>query len=73
MVACLKAGQKVPTILRAGRYWRGYQPGPMASIVRLLGLGDPDAENKRWAEAGYAFVTIDVRGSGASFGQWTLL
>lgn len=71
--ANLKAGQKVPTILRAVRYWRGYQPGPMASIVRLLGQGDPDAENKRWAEAGYAFVTIDVRGTGASFGQWTML
>lgn len=71
--ANLKAGQKVPTILRAVRYWRGYQPGPMASIVRLLGQGDPDAENKRWAEAGYAFVTIDVRGTGASFGQWYII
>ena len=71
--ANLKVGQKVPTILRAVRYWRGYQPGPMASIVRLLGQGDPDAENKRWAEAGYAFVTIDVRGTGASFGQWAML
>jgi putative CocE/NonD family hydrolase len=71
--ADLKSGQKVPTILRAVRYWRGYQPGPMAAIFRLLGQGDPDAENTQWAQAGYAFVTIDVRGSGASFGQWTML
>ena len=71
--ADLKPGQKVPTILRAVRYWRGYQPGPMASIVRLLGQGDLEAENTQWAEAGYAFVTVDVRGSGASFGQWSIL
>jgi putative CocE/NonD family hydrolase len=71
--ADLKPGQKVPTILRSVRYWRGYQPGPMASIFRLLGQGDLDAENIQWAEAGYAFVTIDVRGSGASFGQWYIL
>jgi putative CocE/NonD family hydrolase len=71
--ANLKPGQKIPTILRAVRYWRGYQPGPMASIFRLLGLGDIEAENTQWAEAGYAFVTIDVRGSGASFGQWYIL
>jgi putative CocE/NonD family hydrolase len=71
--ANLKPGQKVPTILRAVRYWRGYQPGPMAAIFRLLGQGDPDAENTQWAKAGYAFVTVDVRGSGASFGQWTML
>lgn len=66
----LKSGQELPTILRAVRYWRGYQPGPIAPIVRLLGLMDMDAEHTRWATAGYAFVTVDVRGSGASFGQW---
>ncbi len=68
--ANLKPGQEAPTILRAVRYWRGYQPGPVAPIVRLLGLMDMDAEHTRWAEHGYAFVTVDVRGSGASFGQW---
>ena len=26
----LKPGQKLPTILRSTRYWRSYQPGPMA-------------------------------------------
>jgi putative CocE/NonD family hydrolase len=34
---------------------------------------DMDAENEAWAKAGYALVTVDVRGSGASFGEWTLL
>ena len=68
----LKADQRAPTILRAVRYWRGYQPGPLAPVFRLLGLMDMDAEHTQWAEAGYAFVTVDVRGSGASFGQWDI-
>jgi uncharacterized protein len=66
----LESGEEIPTILRAVRYWRGYQPGPIAPIVRSLGLMDMDAEHTRWAAAGYAYVTVDVRGSGASFGQW---
>jgi uncharacterized protein len=66
----LRPGQEAPTILRAVRYWRGYQPGPIAPIFRLLRLMDLDAEHTRWAAAGYAFVAVDVRGSGASFGQW---
>ena len=70
--ANLRSGQTMPTILRAVRYWRGYQAGPLAPIFRLLGLMDMDAEHTRWATAGYAFVTVDVRGSGASFGQWTI-
>ena len=68
----LRAGQTVPTVLRAVRYWRGYQPGPVAPILRLVGLMDMDAEHTRWAEAGYAHVIVDVRGSGASFGQWQI-
>jgi len=70
--AGLKPNQKLPTILRSTRYWRSYQPGPMAPIFSILGpiLGqDMDAEGKDWARAGYALVTVDVRGSGASFGQ----
>ena len=68
----LKPDQKVPTILRSTRYWRSFQPGPMASIFRLLGQ-DTDAENKQWTQAGYALVTVDVRGSGASFGEWDII
>ncbi|MBN1813478.1 MAG: CocE/NonD family hydrolase [Anaerolineae bacterium] len=70
--ANMKSGQKLPTILRSTRYWRSYQPGPMAPIFGILGpiLGqDVDAEGKDWTRAGYALVTVDVRGSGASFGQ----
>ena len=68
--ADLKPGEEIPTILRAVRYWRGYQAGPIAPILRSLGLIDMNTEHTRWAAAGYAYVTVDVRGSGASFGQW---
>jgi putative CocE/NonD family hydrolase len=70
--ADLEPGQKLPAILRSTRYWRSYQPGPMAPIFRVLGpiLGqDMDAEGKDWTGTGYALVTVDARGSGASFGQ----
>ena len=70
--AGLKPNQKLPTILRSTRYWRSYQPGPMAPVLGILGplLGqDMDAEGKDWTKAGYALITVDARGSGASFGQ----
>ncbi len=70
--ANLNDGEEVPTVLRAVRYWRGYEPGPVTGIFRTLGLMDFDAEHTRWAEAGYAHVVVDVRGSGASFGQWEI-
>jgi uncharacterized protein len=70
--ANLEPEAEIPTILRAVRYWRGYQPGPIAPIVRALGLMDMDAEHTRWAAVGYAYVTVDVRGSGASSGQWQI-
>lgn len=70
--ANLGEGDEVPTVLRAVRYWRGYEPGPMTAVFRTLGLMDFDAEHTRWAEAGYAHVVVDVRGSGASFGQWEI-
>jgi hypothetical protein len=53
----LELGQQVPTMLRAVRYWRGFQPGPVAQVFQVLGM-DMDAEYKAWAEAGYALVTV---------------
>jgi putative CocE/NonD family hydrolase len=67
-----ESGQKLPTILRSTRYWRSYQPGPMSPIFRVLGLilgQDFDDEGKDWTGTGYALVTVDARGSGASSGQ----
>lgn len=52
----LPAGKKLPTILLATRYWRAIEGAP--------------AGNRFWIDHGYAVVSIDVRGTGASFGRW---
>jgi putative CocE/NonD family hydrolase len=51
-------GAKVPTLFTATRYWRGRNGAPL------------NDEQQRWVAAGYAVVNTDVRGTGASFGQW---
>lgn len=54
----------VPTILRIGRYWRDYDlPELFPDVIgKYPGYAD-------WLNAaGFAVVTVDVRGTGASFG-----
>ena len=60
-----REGQRLPTLLRQTRYfrslawrwpWRGW-------------LDRPDALTARCVAAGYAWVDVDVRGTGASFGR----
>lgn len=62
-------GMKLPTLLYQTRYWRGYDvKGEFRSIM-------PHSEHEGGAvprfliSYGYAFVFIDSRGSGASFGH----
>jgi putative CocE/NonD family hydrolase len=64
----LPPGTKIPTVLITARYWRSFQlrleqpgkvpMGPRPAIADFL------------ISYGYAVVTVDVRGSGASFGTW---
>jgi uncharacterized protein len=54
----LAHGAKVPTLFTATRYWRARSGAPLNEVQR------------RWVAAGYAVVNADVRGTGASFGQW---
>ena len=56
----LSGRTRLPTVFSATRYWRG---------KRGEGIG-PD--ERFWLERGYAVVRADVRGTGASFGQWYL-
>jgi putative CocE/NonD family hydrolase len=49
---------KVPTLFTATRYGRALEGAPINEAQR------------RWVAAGYAVVNADVRGTGASFGQW---
>ncbi|MGE0442135.1 MAG: CocE/NonD family hydrolase [Gemmatimonadales bacterium] len=53
-----RGADRLPTILVSTRYWRAAQG---------QGLGPNE---KFWISRGYAFVYADVRGTGASFGQW---
>ena len=56
----LPPGSRMPTIFTATRYWRATRGAAVP----------PDA--RTWVARGYAFVSMDVRGTGASFGQWHL-
>ncbi len=62
--ADLAAGEQIPTLIQATRYWRATQ--------HTSGRFEDDNRYElanRVNDAGYAFVFIDARGSGASFGS----
>ena len=70
----LKAGEKIPVMLRSTCYWRSYQMGPIGKFMEDYALMPADfTEPQLWAEAGYALVLVDVRGTGASYGEWSIL
>jgi putative CocE/NonD family hydrolase len=52
------AQTRLPTVFVATRYWRAAQGQPVGNAERF------------WLSRGYAYVYADVRGTGASFGQW---
>ena len=60
----LKGGTRLPTILRATRYWRRFDL--RAPFSWLMG-GHPMTD--LFISQGYAVVHVDARGSGASFGS----
>ncbi len=63
--AGLAAGERVPTILTQTRYHRSMQVAFPFSL-----FDDPEPTIvRRFVERGYAWVAIDVRGTGASFGN----
>jgi putative CocE/NonD family hydrolase len=65
----LEPGQQIPTILHQTRYWRAFEYRWLIALFkddRPRGLMGKYAE--RFLQQGYAWVDVDVRGSGASFG-----
>jgi putative CocE/NonD family hydrolase len=54
----LQAGARIPAIVEQTRYWRAQK-----------GKG-PNSYQRFFASHGYAVVSVDVRGTGASFGSW---
>ena len=65
----LPPGQRIPTILHQTRYWRAIDYRWLIGLIKddqprgIMGL-----YATRFLKAGYAWVDVDVRGSGASFG-----
>lgn len=54
------AAGKLPTLVSFTRYWRANEFDPQSA--------HPDAFTSWFNQAGYAVVSVDVRGTGASFG-----
>jgi len=65
----IKPGEKIPTILHQTRYWRNVEiRWPFSWFVKTP-MGLLGKMIREFSRNGYALVNIDVRGSGASFGQ----
>lgn len=64
----LKEGEKIPTILYQTRYWRaiGFR-WPWNAFFEMI-PSTPNFNMKEFVLSGYALVTVDVRGTGASYG-----
>jgi putative CocE/NonD family hydrolase len=70
--ANLPAGTKIPAILSQTRYWRAMEVrAPFKWFLKPEAL-DPHFKDFApfFASHGYALVSVDVRGTGASFGTW---
>jgi uncharacterized protein len=66
----LEKGGKVPAIMESTRYTNEYKPTFLLRLAVNLGLLDRLKNYaSRFLEAGYAYVAVDARGSGASFGE----
>src|SRR5215469_2265562 len=72
----LKPGDKIPTLIKGTPYWRAsrltFLGGALAELGLLRGLpSEPDAALLN--DRGYAVITADTRGTGASFGQVSIM
>lgn len=64
------AGARVPAIVRQTRYFRGVKTKPpVARLGAASAFDDYAAIRARFLDAGFAWLDVDVRGSGASFGS----
>lgn len=65
------AGERVPTIMRQTRYFRRFALSPALRLALSESTLDPmNAPMRRlFTSRGYAWVDVDARGSGASFGE----
>ncbi len=65
----LKLGQQIPTILHQTRYWRSIEYRWLIALFKnKRPRGTIGNYAERFLQQGYAWINVDVRGSGASFG-----
>ena len=63
------SGSRIPAVAEMTRYTTWYKRKFLYNLMINLGLEDVSKEPvRRFVSAGYAFVAVDARGSGASFG-----
>lgn len=60
----ISAGERVPAVLTVTRYWRSLEP-----IQRKAEYDTNARQALEWARQGFAYIIVDPRGSGASFGS----
>ena len=63
---------RIPALVEGSRYWRDVRPTLLGRIMNLLGSPGPgilpDGFKRYFTQKGYAYVHVEVRGTGASFG-----
>lgn len=65
----VEAGSRIPAVAEMTRYTTWYRRKFLYNLMINLGLEGVSKEPvRRFVDAGYAFVAVDARGSGASFG-----
>ena len=68
----LDADDTVPALIEGSRYWRATRVTALGRLLNFLGQeapgAGPDGFAAYFSSRGYAYVTVDVRGTGASFG-----
>jgi uncharacterized protein len=62
----LRPGDKIPALVRQTRYYRSFDLGWR---LQFLTRNWP-SQRKLYVAHGYAWLDVDVRGTGASFGEW---
>ncbi len=70
--AGLAPGERIPALVEGSRYWRGLRVTLAGRLLNLLGQNapgaQPDGYPRYFTDRGYAYVKVEVRGTGASFG-----
>ncbi len=68
---CPRAGQRIPALIKGTPYWRARKLTQLGEAQAPTLATEPDVATLN--ERGYAVVTVDARGTGASFGTLKIL